>query len=330
MRCPKLHELPAPPPGKTGWPWTEDTPAGTTQQFGDTLWPKVSIVTPSFNQGDFIEETIRSVLLQQYHDLEYIVVDGGSKDNSVDIIRKYERWIFHWSTAPDKGVTNAVNKGFAIATGTLFGIMCADDTYMPKALATLVHIRIMNPEAVGVAGGCMEVDVAGRVINLGAPFIREPYGIGDWGHSAWFGAIACLFDGTLFRRIGECDERFKTANDVELWMRLSTYGKFRFTDEIVASARYNPNSISHRDPTGEIIALIAMNYIHDHRSTAKVVLERHVSTRIALELNSLRLTPKSLGRTFGLRTLAKAFLFRIATHVKARIGPCFSFRASSR
>lgn len=129
MRCPTLAELPPPPAGKTGWPWTEDSPAASGL-------PKLTIVTPSFNQAQFIEETIRSVLLQGYPDLEYMIVDGGSTDGSVEIIRRYEPWLAHWVSEPDAGQSDAINKGWRRATGDIIAYLNSDDTYCPRALAT--------------------------------------------------------------------------------------------------------------------------------------------------------------------------------------------------
>src|SRR5688572_28969334 len=108
MRCPMLSDLPAPPPGKTGWPWTEETFQLPEAMPDGKRWPRISIVTPSYNQGQFIEETIRSVLLQCYPNLEYIVIDGGSTDDSVEIIEKYKSWLTYWVSEPDKGQVDAI------------------------------------------------------------------------------------------------------------------------------------------------------------------------------------------------------------------------------
>ena len=133
MRCPTLFKLPAAPAGKTGWPWTVET-----SQLADTMpdgrpWPRISVVTPSFNQGQFIEEAIRSVLLQGYPNLEYIIVDGGSTDALIDIIRRYTPWISSWFSERDDGQSDAINKGLGVATGEIVSWLNSDDLVTPDA-----------------------------------------------------------------------------------------------------------------------------------------------------------------------------------------------------
>src|SRR5437899_12310613 len=94
-------------------------------------YPKISIVTPSYNQAEYLEETILSVLNQEYPNIEYIVIDGGSSDGSVEIIRKYEKHLFYWITESDRGQSDALVKGFNRATGEIFSWLCSDDLYKP-------------------------------------------------------------------------------------------------------------------------------------------------------------------------------------------------------
>jgi len=122
-----LQDLPSPPEGKIGWPWTEQTEVLPDKMPDGSDWPRISIVTPNYNYGHFIEETIRSILLQGYPNLEYIIIDGASTDNSVEIIKKYERWLFYWVSEKDRGQSNAINKGLEKCTGEIFNWINSDD-----------------------------------------------------------------------------------------------------------------------------------------------------------------------------------------------------------
>src|SRR5438067_821762 len=104
-----------------------DSPALRLSQADAVKWPRISIVTPSYNQGELIEETIRSVLLQAYPDLEFMIMDGGSNDQSVSIIRKYEPWLSRWESSPDNGQAAAINRGFTKATGSVMNWLNSDD-----------------------------------------------------------------------------------------------------------------------------------------------------------------------------------------------------------
>ena len=122
-----LQDLPAPPEGKTGWPWTEQTEVLPDKMPDGSDWSRISVVTPNYNYGHFIEETIRSVLLQGYPNLEYIIIDGGSTDNSIEIIKRYETWLAYWISEKDQGQSNAINKGLEKCTGEIFNWINSDD-----------------------------------------------------------------------------------------------------------------------------------------------------------------------------------------------------------
>ncbi|GBO54663.1 glycosyl transferase, family 2 [Pseudanabaena sp. lw0831] len=142
-----LQDLPPPPEGKTGWPWTEQTEVFLDKMPDGSDWPRISIVTPNYNYGNFIEETIRSVLLQGYPNLEYIVIDGGSTDNSIEIIRKYEKWLFYWVSEKDSGQSNAINKGISKSTGIIFNWINSDDILNLASLYNVACIwRERNPD----------------------------------------------------------------------------------------------------------------------------------------------------------------------------------------
>ena len=158
MRCPTLAELPPPPAGKTGWPWTVESP-----QLPDTMpdgkpWPRISIVTPSYNQGQFIEETIRSALLQGYPHLEYIIIDGGSTDDSVGVIKKYQPWLAYWVSEEDRGQSHAINKGFERATGGIMNWINSDDFLAVDALREVAVAFGEASEDTGAIAGIAHQD----------------------------------------------------------------------------------------------------------------------------------------------------------------------------
>jgi glycosyltransferase involved in cell wall biosynthesis len=152
MKCPLLNELPPPPVNRAGWPWTKETPRLPDVMPGGDPWPLISIVTPSYNREEFLEETIRSVLLQGYPELEFFVIDGGSSDHSVEVIRKYEKWLTAWVSEEDRGEYHAINKGLPRCTGDLITFHNSDDSYLPGAFEDAA-IHWFQDKSCGVIAG---------------------------------------------------------------------------------------------------------------------------------------------------------------------------------
>ena len=237
MNCPTRNDLPAASGNKKSWPWILNGAAKPAELSFEKNLPKISIVTPSYNQGSFIEETIRSVLLQGYPNLEYIIIDGGSSDNTVEIIRKYEPWLTYWISESDKGQSHAINKGFEHASGDVFGWLNSDDYFHPIGLHTLVALRKAHPLAVAWVGACQDVDINGNRLRRRFPRIGNKKEFGNWSREAWIPQPSCFFDATIFRQIAGLDENLHYVMDVDLWMRLADKGKFATTDEFVSYAR---------------------------------------------------------------------------------------------
>lgn len=258
VRCPTLAELPPPTLGKTGWPWIEETSPlpdamsdpSTEFRAGGSPWPCISIVTPSFNQGHYLEETIRSVLLQGYPDLEYIIIDGGSTDGSVEIIKKYEPWLAYWVSEPDQGQSHAINKGFARCSGDLITYQNSDDIYLPEAFHDAAVKWCECGEQVGaIIGGFHFMDPDSRLnehyfpprlahpgyvdLSLGPPGIYRLH------------QVATFFTRPALDRVGRwVREDMKYVMDRELLYRICLHARIILADRAYGAFRIHENSKS--------------------------------------------------------------------------------------
>ncbi len=179
----------------------------------------VSIVTPSFNQGKYLERTIQSVLSQTGVDLEYIVVDGGSSDDSIDIIKRYSKRIAWWVSEKDNGQTDAINKGFGHAHGDILAWLNSDDTYQPCALAEAAAYLKDHPGSGAVYGEANFIDDDDRVIGKFAAaqtdLSRLRRGYVHIPQQSFF------FRAELWKKVGPLDPAFYFAMDYDLWVRLA-------------------------------------------------------------------------------------------------------------
>jgi hypothetical protein len=218
VRCPSLVELPEPPSDKTGWPWTEESSRLPERQTGSGSWPRITVVTPSFNQGQFLEEAIRSILLQGYPNLEYFVLDGGSTDKSVEIIDQY---------SPDCGQSAAINRGLRMGSGSLATWINSDDMLCKDALFKHFSTHEMADDVFYV-GDCINIDAAGQVLFKHRSHIRSLEDLlrvkSVWQSGGFICQQEVLFPLQLALRVGGLNENNHYSMDYELWGRFFLAG----------------------------------------------------------------------------------------------------------
>ena len=207
--------------------------------------PRISIVIPSLNQGEYLDQAIQSVLDQGEQGIELIVMDGGSTDGTVDVIRKHERRIAHWVSRPDAGVAAALNAGFRFATGGVLGFLNADDFYLPGAFTQVADAFARLP-GIEVCSGHGYFALASG--ELGAPMLSDRWNLTHFK----YGACVLLQPATFFRRAafdraGGFPETGRVCWDMELWARLAATGaRFHTLDAFLAGFRLHEKSITGR------------------------------------------------------------------------------------
>ncbi len=208
-------------------------------------WPKISIVTPSYNQGQFLERTILSVLNQNYPNLEYIIMDGGSTDGSVEIVRKYERYLAHWTSGRDEGQADAIRKGFRLCTGRVFAYLNSDDVYLPGALHQVGRVFQVKQGVDVVYGNKYLTDEKDDIIGERrfTPYVpiisRAGFIYGGFGISQ----PASFWTRKLYDEVGEVDPAFIHCMDTDLFVRFAVRSAgFRFLREYLSGARIHRES----------------------------------------------------------------------------------------
>ncbi len=202
--------------------------------------PLVSIVTPSYNQAKYLEETVKSVLNQGYPNIEYLVVDGGSTDGSVDILKRYGDRISWWVSEPDRGQTDAINKGFGRANGDILAWINSDDTYQPDAVSGAVDYLRTHPKVGLVYGDANFIDSSGRVIgqfNAQQTSYRRLRRGG-----VYIPQQAAFWRGELWHQVGPLDPSFYFAMDYDLWVRLARISEIRYTSQLWANFRLHDDA----------------------------------------------------------------------------------------
>lgn len=189
------------------------------------IYPKISIITPVFNQVDYIEQTIQSILGQNYPNLEYIIIDGGSTDGTVKLIKQYESKLTYWVSEPDTGMYNAINKGFAKASGAIMGWVNSDDVLMPDALHNMARIFNDLPNVNWIQGLNSFIDTQGQIVRVSPAkrFSSVRYAMRDY---QWIQQESTFWKRSLWEQAGSTlNENLKLAGDFELWLRFFKYSK---------------------------------------------------------------------------------------------------------
>ena len=212
-------------------------------------YPKITVVTPNYNGGDYLEDTIISVLSQNYPNLEYIIIDGGSDDKSISIIKKYESKLTYWISEPDRGLYHALQKGFDISTGDIMAYLNSDDIYHANSLFTIAEIFGLK-NVKWLQGLPTLFDEMGRTVSVPSTqrWSNLDYYLGEF---KWIQQESTFWSRELWQKAGSrIHDELKYAGDLGLWLRFFRYEKLYVTSALVGGFRMrskNQLSLDHMD-----------------------------------------------------------------------------------
>jgi glycosyltransferase involved in cell wall biosynthesis len=221
--------------------------------------PLVTVVTPSFNQGGFIRETIESVLSQNYASIEYLIIDGASTDNTLGVLKTYADRLF-WLSEPDQGQADAVNKGFRRAKGEIFGWLNSDDTYQPGAIRKVVEFFQTNPDISMVYGEGYNVDAQGKFIE------RHPTEEFDYqrlAETCFISQPTVFLRRHVFEEVGPLDTSLHYCLDYEYWMRVGKRFRIGYMPEVIATTRFHGAAktvAKRKEAQQEVISIVQRHY----------------------------------------------------------------------
>ncbi|HUH98986.1 MAG TPA: glycosyltransferase family 2 protein [Anaerolineales bacterium] len=203
--------------------------------------PRVTVVTPSYNQKNFLENTILSVLEQGYANLEYLIMDGGSTDGSVEIIKRYSKYLAYWQSEPDGGQVRAINAGFQRSSGDIFAFLNSDDFFLEGAIQHIVALHDQFPQAAGWVGGGYDIAQDGFILQTRIPKKVSRDDLANWAEN-WIHQPACFFSAQAARRVGLLNESYQNSFDFDFWLRITRLGELIPTRRVLAAATIHPNA----------------------------------------------------------------------------------------
>lgn len=262
-------------------------------------YPLVSIVTPSLNQGRFIEETILSIKNQSYPNIEHIIVDGGSTDNTLDIIKKYVgSYNMQWISEPDEGQSDAINKGWRISKGEIIAYLNSDDTYMPWAVDTAVKFLIEHPDVAMVYGDCNIIDdrsvVVGQCRTTEFDLGKMLCGLHGIPQPATFLRISVI------DKIGYLNTNLHYAMDYDYWIRIGLKLKICSIPQVIANFRMysGSKSVSEKEKILDDLLYILNKFFVDPALPPKIkAVKQQAYSRLHLKIGLHYRSKRQMGQT---------------------------------